>query len=154
MPKADTKSLMKNALGDISQQLVDSPFQRTTEPPSSRPLAKEPQLAKPRTGTKNRAEKTKTLPTSSQDHDGDLGANFERVTFKIRPGERDVVEDIARTIMRNGVPKKERITYQSVIRSLLGLLETGTLNINLQNISSEADLRHELIEAIKQQKTP
>lgn len=104
MSKLNLKETMRSGLaGGLKPQAVrDNPLNSTTAAPSQ--SASPPVEPAPATVTKSDLFK-------------------ERVTLPISEEQRVMVESLARKITKNGMKKPERITANTVIRSLVNLLE-------------------------------
>ena len=104
MSKLNLKETMRSSLaGGLKPQAVrDNPLNSTAEAPSQ--SASPPAEPAPASGTKSDLFK-------------------ERVTLVISEEQRTTVEALARKIKNNGMKKPERITANTVIRSLVNLLE-------------------------------
>jgi hypothetical protein len=112
MAKLDLKETMKQSLGGkisppVKQSIYDATIPET-------PAAKSPRVS------------SVVEPAPSQNKDvrpTKAEVYTERVTLVINSQQRDLVEDLAKTIQRNGLKKPERITANTVMRCLIDLLE-------------------------------
>lgn len=71
---------------------------------------------------------------------------MDKITVPMSYRIKEAVDDLAKAINRNGQKKKERITANSVIRSVLQLITS--MDVDVSNIDSEDSLKKAILKAI------
>jgi len=69
---------------------------------------------------------------------------FMAHTYRLHEDQIDILNRIEAEIVRNGIPKRERITNNSILRALVDLLMV--LNIETSGIDSEELLKNRIFE--------
>src|ERR1035438_10493359 len=76
--------------------------------------------------------------------EGPRYTNFMAHTYRLHEEQIDTLNRIEAEIVRNGVPKQERITNNSILRALVDVL--ARLNLNVAGIDSETELKRRIFE--------
>jgi hypothetical protein len=138
MGKENLKEKMKMGLGGglKAPTIRDNPFNPTTEPaPVEQSVA-----ALPTAVTKMVPKAAPAPLTEVQEKKLTKAEVFtERVTLVISTEQRDRVEALAKAIQRNGQKKPERITANTVMRSLITLLDG--FDGDITQLADEEELR-------------
>jgi hypothetical protein len=143
MSKPNLKSAMKTGLaGGLKAPAPvkrDNPFESTVTSESTVPVGASTQV---------KSYPAPVAAAKPQDERKPKAQIFtERVTLVISAEQRDMVEELARKIQRNGTKKQERVTANTVMRCLINLLEG--FDADLTAISDETELNQAMQDFFK-----
>ena len=131
--KDDLKGAMKARLGGgvAAPKAVESIFSVTTQP-QVKAVNQSPASAAVEVKKKTKIVAESIKPVA-----------MKNVTVPMPFELKDAIEKLTKEIDRNGLKKQERITDNSVIRSLISLI--GVLDIDVSNIDSELSLKEAIL---------
>lgn len=97
------------------------------------------------------SEDPKSGTSEVQNSGSSQGPKYERMepwTARVRPGQAEFLQRLAKEIMANREDRRERITKNTVLRAWLAVLQEAHGELDLTEIADEDELLHRLRELI------